>query len=93
MPHVKGFDSLTILRSMQLGKKNDKTYQGVATYFHSHLNPNLSQWKERSHDSYPWLWVNKGVAPNLFVFVVYVAHVGSKYENESLLQNLVVDFV
>jgi hypothetical protein len=32
-----------------------------------------------------------GVALDLFVYVVYVAHVGSKHENESLLQNLVVD--
>jgi len=32
-----------------------------------------------------------GVALDLFVYVVYVAPVGSKHEKESLLQNLVVD--
>jgi len=32
-----------------------------------------------------------GVALDLFVYVVYVAPVGSKHENESLFQNLVVD--
>jgi len=32
-----------------------------------------------------------GVAPDLFVCVVYVALVGSKHENESLFQNLVAD--
>jgi hypothetical protein len=77
---------------MQLGKtKAIKHSGGVAAYFHSHLNPNLSQWKEGSHDSYLWLRVNKGVAPNLFVCVVYAAHVGSKHESESLFQNLAAD--
>jgi hypothetical protein len=66
---------------------------GVAAYFHSHLNPNLSQWKEGSHDSYLWLWVSRGAAPNLFVYVVYATPVGSKHESESLFQNLVVDIV
>jgi hypothetical protein len=51
----------------------------------------LSQWKEGSHDSYLWLQVSKGVAPNLFVYMVYIAPIGSKHENESLFQNLAVD--
>jgi hypothetical protein len=66
---------------------------GVVAYFCSHLNPNLSQWKEGNHDFYLWIQVNKGVAPNLFVCVVYIALVGSKHENESLFQNLVVHIV
>jgi len=32
-----------------------------------------------------------GVAPNLFVCVVYVALVGSKHETKSLFQNLTID--
>ncbi len=64
---------------------------GVVAYFHSHLSLHLSQWKEGSHDSYLWLQVSRGVAPNLFICVVYVALVGSKHESESLFQNLVVD--
>jgi len=63
----------------------------VVAYFRSHLNSNLSQWKEGSHDSYLWLRVNRGVAPDLFVCVVYVAPIGFKHENKSLFQNLVVD--
>ncbi len=51
----------------------------------------MSQWKEGSHDSYLWLQVSKGVAPNLFVYMVYIAPIGSKHENESLFQNLAVD--
>jgi hypothetical protein len=39
------------------------------------------------------LQVNRGVAPNLFVCVVYIAPVGSKHEIESLFQNLEVDIV
>jgi hypothetical protein len=79
---------------MQLGKtKVIKHSGGVAIYFHSHLNPNLSQWKEGSHNSYLWLRVNKDVAPNLFVCVVYIAPVGSKHESKSLFQNLVADIV
>jgi hypothetical protein len=74
---------------MQLGTtKVIKHSRGVATYFHNHLSPNLSQWKKGSHDSYLWLRVSKGVTPNLFVCVVYVALVGSKYESESFFQNL-----
>jgi hypothetical protein len=34
-----------------------------------------------------------GVAPNLFVCMVYTALIGSKHENESLFQNLVIDIV
>jgi hypothetical protein len=68
-----------------------KHSEGGAAYFRSHLRPNLSQWKERSHDSYLWLQVNRGAAPDLFVCVVYVAPIGSKHENESLFQNLVAD--
>jgi hypothetical protein len=66
---------------------------GVVAYFRSHLSPNLSQWKEGSHDSYLWLRVNRSVTPNLFVYVVYIAPIGSKHENESLFQNLVRDIV
>jgi hypothetical protein len=61
---------------------------GVATYFCNHLNPNLSQWKEGKHDYYLWLRVNRSVAPNLFVDVVYVAPIGSKHESKSLFQNM-----
>jgi endonuclease/exonuclease/phosphatase (EEP) superfamily protein YafD len=64
---------------------------GVAAYFCSHLSPNLSQWKERSHDYYLWLRVNRSVAPDLFVCVVYAAPVGSKHESESLFQKLARD--
>jgi hypothetical protein len=71
LPHVEGFDSLTVVCTMQLGKtKAIKHSGGVVAYFCSHLNPNLSQWKEGSHDFYLWLRVNMGVAPNLFVYVV-----------------------
>jgi hypothetical protein len=34
-----------------------------------------------------------GVAPGLFVCVVYTAPIGSKHENEFLFQNLVADIV
>jgi len=89
LPHVEGFDSLTIARIMQLGKtKVIKHSARVATYFHSHLNPNMLQWKEGSHNSYLWLWVSRGATPNLFVYVVYAAHVGSKHENKFLFQNM-----
>ncbi len=64
---------------------------GIVAYFHSHLRPNLSQWKEGSHDSYLWLLVSKGVAPDLFVCMVYATSIGSKHENKSLFQNLVVN--
>ncbi len=77
---------------MQLGRtKAIKHSGGVGVYFRNHLSPNLSQWKEGSHDSYLWLWVNKSVTPDLFVCVVYVAPVGSKHESESLFQNLARD--
>jgi hypothetical protein len=48
----------------------------------------MSQWKEGSHDSYLWLRVNMGVAPDLFVYVVYAAPINSKHKSESLFQNL-----
>jgi hypothetical protein len=77
---------------MQLGNtKATKHNGGVVVYFRSHLRPNLSQWKEGSHDSYLWLRVSKGATPDLFFYVVYVAPIGSKHENESLFQNLVTD--
>jgi hypothetical protein len=59
LPHVEGFDSLAIARTVQLGRtKAIKHSGGVVAYFRNHLSPNLSQWKERSHDSYLWLRVN-----------------------------------
>ncbi len=92
MPHVEGFDSLAVARIVQLGRTKVIKYSGgVVTYFHSHLSPNLSQWKEGSRDYYLWLRVNRSVAPNLFICVVYTAPVGSKHESESLFQNLVRD--
>jgi hypothetical protein len=51
----------------------------------------MSQWKEGGHDSYLWLRVSTGATPNLFVYVVYVALIGSKHESESLFQNLVTN--
>jgi hypothetical protein len=77
-----------------MGKTKAIKHSGaVIAYFHSHLSLNLSQWKEGSHNSYLWLQVNKGVAPDLFICVVYVAPTGSKHENESLFQNLATDIV
>ncbi len=94
MSHVEGFDSLAVVCIVQLGRtKVIKHSEGVVAYFRSHLNLNLSQWKEGSHDSYLWLWINRGAALDLFVCVVYIALVGSKHESESLFQNLVVDIV
>ncbi len=94
LPHVEGFDSLIIARTVQLGRtKAIKHSGGVTAYFHSHLSPNLSQWKEGSHDSYLWLRVNRNVAHDLFVCVVYAALVRSKHESKSLFQNLVGDIV
>ncbi len=94
MPHVEGFDSLVVACTMQLGNTEvTKHNGGVAAYFRNHLRSNLSQWKEGSHDSYLWLRVSRGVAPDLFVCVVYVAPVGSKHDNESLFQNLVANIV
>jgi hypothetical protein len=46
-----------------------------------------------SHDSYLWLRVSKGAALNLFVYIVYIAPIESKHENESLFQNLATDIV
>ncbi len=44
LPHVERFDSLAVARTVQLGKtKVIKRSGGVAIYFCSHLNPNLSQ--------------------------------------------------
>jgi hypothetical protein len=89
LSYVEGFDSLAVARTMQLGKtKVIKHSGGVVAYFCNHFNLNLSQWKERNHNFYIWLQVNKGASPNLFICVVYVAPVGSKHENESLFQNL-----
>jgi hypothetical protein len=79
---------------MQLGKTKAINHnKGVVAYFRSHLSPNLSQWKEGSHNFYLWLWVNTGVSPDLFVCVVCVAPIGSKHESESLFQNLATDIV
>jgi len=47
--------------------------------------------KEGSHNSYLWIRVSKGAAPDLFVCVVYVAPINSKHESESLFQNLAID--
>jgi hypothetical protein len=70
---------------VQLGKtKTIKHSEGVVAYFRSHLSPNLSQWKEGSHDSYLWLCVSRGVAFDLFVYEVYVTPISSKHESESL---------
>jgi hypothetical protein len=86
LPHVEGFDSLVVARTMQLGRtKAIKHSGGVIVYFHRHLNRNLSQCKEGNHDSYLWLRVNMSVAPDLFICVMYVAPVGSKHESESFL--------
>jgi hypothetical protein len=94
LPHVEGFDSLTVARTMQLGRtKAIKHSGGVVAYFRSHLNLNLSQWKEGSHDSYLWLQVNMSVALDLFVCVVYATLVGPKHKSESLFQNLARDIV
>jgi hypothetical protein len=82
LPHVEGCDLLVVACTMQLGKTYTiKHNEGVITYFHTHLSPNMSQWKEGRHDSYLWIWVSRGVAFDLFVCVVYVALVGSKHEN------------
>jgi hypothetical protein len=79
---------------VQLGKtKTIKHSGGVTTYFCSHFNPNLSQWKEGGHNSYLGLRVSRGAAPDLFIYVVYAAPIGSKHENKSLFQNLAADIV
>jgi hypothetical protein len=59
-----------------------KHSKGVVAYFRNHLNPNLSQWKEGSHDFYLWLQVNRGVAP-----------IGSKHKSKSLFQKMAGDIV
>jgi hypothetical protein len=44
LPHVKGFDSLAVARTIQLeNTKAIKHSGGVVTYFRSHFRPNLSQ--------------------------------------------------
>ncbi len=92
LPYVEGFDSLAVARTVQWGrKKRLNIVGGVVAYFRSHLSPNLSQWKEGSHDFDLWLRVNRSVALNLFVCVVYATPVRSKHENESLFQNLAKD--
>jgi len=94
LPRVERFNSLAVARTMQLGNtKVTKHSGGVTAYFCSHFRPNLSQWKNGSHDSYLWLQVSRGAGPDLFVCMVYVAPTGSKHENESLFQNLVADIV
>jgi hypothetical protein len=43
LPHVEGFDSLAVARTIQLGNtKAIKHSEGVTTYFRNHLRPNLS---------------------------------------------------
>ncbi len=43
LPHVEGFDSLVVARTVQLGRiKTIKNSGGVVVYFRNHLNPNLS---------------------------------------------------
>jgi hypothetical protein len=80
LPHVERFDSLAVTHTVQLRKiKAIKHSERVIAYFRNHLSLNLLQWKEGSHDSYLWLWVNMGATFNLFVYVVYVAPVGSKH--------------
>jgi len=92
--HFPGCDSLVVACTMQLGKINViKHSGGVVVYFRSHLNPNLSQWKEGSHDFYLWIRVSRGAAIDLFVCVVYAALIGSKHESESLFQNLAIHIV
>ncbi len=83
-----------VARIVQLGiTKAIKHSKWVVAYFRNHLSPNLSQWKEGSHDSNLWLRVNTGVAPDLFICVLYVAPIGSKHKSESLFQSLAVDIV
>jgi hypothetical protein len=94
LPHVEGFESLVVTHTMPLGRiKAIKHSGGVVAYFHSHLSPNLTQWKERNHNFYLWLRVSKGATLDLFVYMVYAAHIGSKHESESLFQNLIGNIV
>jgi hypothetical protein len=73
LPHIERYDSLAITRTVQLGKtKAIKNSGGVVVYFRNHFNPNMSQWKEGRHDSYLWVHVNRGDAPNLYVCMVYI---------------------
>jgi hypothetical protein len=69
-------------------KKTIKHNRGVVPSFRIHLSPKLSYLKEGSHNFYIWLRVNRGAPFDLFVYVVYVALVGSKHESESLFQNI-----
>ncbi len=48
---------------------------------------------KKKSNSYLWLQVNRGAAPDLFVYIMYVASIGSKHENKSLFQNLAIDIV
>jgi len=85
LPHVEGFNSLAIARTMQLGNtKVTKHSERVVVYFRSNLRPNLSQWKEGSHDSYLWLRVSRGAAPDLFVCMVYITTRNLVICNQSL---------
>jgi hypothetical protein len=80
-----------IVRTLQLGKTNTINHVGggvVVAYFRIHLSLNLLHYKEGSHDSYLWLQVKRGVAPNLFICVVYVAPIASKHKNNFFFQNL-----
>jgi hypothetical protein len=78
--------------TLQLGRTKAIKHNGggVVVYFRSHLSPNLSQWKEGNHDSCLWLWVSRGATLDLFLYAVYATPIGSKHENKSLFQNLVV---
>jgi hypothetical protein len=95
LSHVERFASFTVVCTMRLGKTKVIKHSrgGVVAHFCSHLSPNLSQWKEANHDFYLWLWVSMGATPNLFVYVVYVAPIGSKHKSESLFQNVVANII
>jgi hypothetical protein len=94
LSHVEGCDSLAVACIVQLGKtKVVKHSGGFVVYFRSHFNPNFSQWKKRSHNSYLWLPFSRGATPDLFVCVVYIALVGSKHKSKSLFQNLAANIV
>ncbi len=88
LPHVERFDSLAIARILQLGKTKTIKHSGVVAYVHNHFNSNLSQWKERSHNSYLWLQVSKGATPDLFASVVYAAPIDFKHEKRILISKL-----
>jgi len=43
LPHVEGFDSFAVARTIQLGNtKATKHSMGIVAYFRNHLRPNLS---------------------------------------------------